>query len=43
MRLPIHVPGKVGKAYRAGANLTLGAPTGSDTWEQFLTVQTTGA
>jgi hypothetical protein len=21
---------------------TLGAPTGSDTWEQFLTAQTTG-
>jgi uncharacterized protein YbjT (DUF2867 family) len=43
MRLPIRVPGKVGKAYRSGANLTLGTPTGSDTWEQFLTAQTTGA
>lgn len=43
MRLPIRVPGKVGKAYRSGANLTLGAPTGSDTWEQFLTAHTTGA
>jgi hypothetical protein len=43
MRLRIHVPGKVGKAYRSGANLTLGTPTGSDTWEQFLTAQTTGA
>ncbi len=43
MRLPIHVPGKIGKAYRSGANLTLGTPTGSDTWEQFLTAQTTGA
>ena len=31
MLLPIHVPGKVGKAYRSGANLTLDAPTGSDT------------
>ena len=24
MRLPIHVPGKLGKAYRSGANLTRG-------------------
>jgi len=43
VRLPIHVPGKVGKAYRSGANLTLGAPTGSDTWEHFLRMQTTDA
>ncbi|MFC0865929.1 hypothetical protein ACFHYQ_26880 [Sphaerimonospora cavernae] len=43
LRLPIRVPGKVGKAYRSGANLTLGAPTGSDTWERFLTDRTTGA
>lgn len=43
MRLPVHVPGKVGRAYRSGANLTLGAPTGSGTWEQFLAAQTTGA
>jgi uncharacterized protein YbjT (DUF2867 family) len=43
MRLPIHVPGKPGKAYRSGANLTAGAPTGSETWEQFLIAQTTHA
>ncbi|WP_284706255.1 SDR family oxidoreductase [Micromonospora phytophila] len=43
MRLPIHVPGKAGRAYRSGANLTVGVPTGSDTWEQFLTAQTTHA
>jgi uncharacterized protein YbjT (DUF2867 family) len=43
MRLPIHVPGKLGKAYRSGANLTLDASTGSDTWEHFLTAHTTGA
>jgi hypothetical protein len=43
MRLPIHVPGKVGKACRSGANLTLGAPTGRRTGEQFLTARTTGA
>jgi uncharacterized protein YbjT (DUF2867 family) len=41
MRLPIHVPGKAGKAYRSGANITVGATTGSQTWEQFLTAQTT--
>jgi uncharacterized protein YbjT (DUF2867 family) len=41
MRLAIHVPGKPGKAYRSGANLTVGAPTGSETWEQFLMAQTT--
>jgi uncharacterized protein YbjT (DUF2867 family) len=41
IRLPIHVPGKLGKAYRSGANLTAGAPTGSETWEQFLITQTT--
>lgn len=40
MRLPIHVPGKPGKAYRSGANLSVGAPTGSQTWEQFLIAQT---
>lgn len=36
MRLSVHVPGKLGKAYRDGANLTLGTPAGSETWEQFL-------
>lgn len=36
-RLPIHVPGKVGKVYRSGANLTLtGATLGTRTWEEFL-------
>ncbi|WP_433175467.1 SDR family oxidoreductase [Actinoallomurus sp. CA-150999] len=43
MRFPVRVPGKVGKAYRSGANITLGEPTGSETWEQFLTAQTTSA
>lgn len=41
VRLPIHVPGKPGKAYRSGANLTADAPTGCETWEQFLIAQTT--
>ncbi|MCW6009479.1 NAD(P)H-binding protein [Micromonospora sp. CPCC 205371] len=35
--LPVRVPGKVGRAYRAGANLTLhGATLGHRTWEEFL-------
>ena len=41
VRLPIHVPGKPGRAYRAGANLATGESTGSGTWEQFLTARTT--
>lgn len=37
LRVPVRIPGKVGKAYRAGANLTLeGAETGKRTWEEFL-------
>ncbi|WP_034265188.1 SDR family oxidoreductase [Actinospica robiniae] len=36
-RLPIHVPGKAGKVYRSGRNLTLsGATLGTRTWEEFL-------
>ena len=35
--LPVPLPGKAGRAYREGANLTLeGADTGSRTWEDFL-------
>jgi uncharacterized protein YbjT (DUF2867 family) len=35
--LPVRVPGKMGKAYRSGANLTLdGAIVGRRTWEDFL-------
>jgi uncharacterized protein YbjT (DUF2867 family) len=35
--LPVRIPGKAGRAYRAGANLTLeGAETGKRTWEEFL-------
>ncbi|KKD05371.1 SDR family oxidoreductase [Streptomyces sp. WM6386] len=37
LRMPVRIPGKAGKAYRAGANLTLqGAETGKRTWEEFL-------
>ncbi|WP_327355191.1 SDR family oxidoreductase [Streptomyces sp. NBC_01304] len=35
--LPVRMPGKVGKAYRSGVNLTLeGATVGTRTWEDFL-------
>jgi uncharacterized protein YbjT (DUF2867 family) len=35
--LPVRIPGKVGRAYRAGANLSLdGAETGQRTWEDYL-------
>jgi uncharacterized protein YbjT (DUF2867 family) len=35
--LPVHMPGKAGRAYRAGENLTLqGATVGERTWEDFL-------
>jgi uncharacterized protein YbjT (DUF2867 family) len=36
-KLPVHVPGKIGKVYRSGRNLTLtGASVGRRTWEEFL-------
>lgn len=35
--IPVRIPGKVGRAYRAGDNLTLdGALVGARTWENFL-------
>ncbi|GAA2550983.1 MULTISPECIES: SDR family oxidoreductase [Streptomyces] len=35
--LPVRIPGEPGRAYRAGANLTLeGAQVGKRTWEEFL-------
>ncbi|MEU0787554.1 NAD(P)H-binding protein [Streptomyces sp. NPDC006173] len=38
--LPVRIPGKAGRAYRAGDNLTLaGADTGRRTWEDFLAEQ----
>lgn len=44
LSLPVRVPGKAGKVYRAGGNLTLdGADSGTRTWEAFLTEQTQGA
>jgi len=36
-KLPVRIPGKAGRAYRAGDNLTLeDAETGKRTWEEFL-------
>lgn len=35
--MPLRIPGKTGRAYRAGANLSLaGAELGARTWEDFL-------
>ncbi|MER6217399.1 MULTISPECIES: SDR family oxidoreductase [unclassified Streptomyces] len=37
LMLPVRMPGKAGRAYRAGENLSLdGAMTGERTWEAFL-------
>ncbi|MCK8435373.1 NAD(P)H-binding protein [Streptomyces sp. D2-8] len=37
LMLPVRIPGKAGRAYRAGANLTLeGAEAAKRTWEEFL-------
>ncbi|MER5303967.1 NAD(P)H-binding protein [Streptomyces lasiicapitis] len=37
LMMPVRMPGKVGRAYRAGENLTLdGAAVGERTWEDFL-------
>jgi uncharacterized protein YbjT (DUF2867 family) len=34
--LPVRMPGKAGRAYRAGDNLSLEAELGKRTWEEFL-------
>ncbi|WP_350281223.1 NAD(P)H-binding protein [Kribbella sp. HUAS MG21] len=40
LSLPIRVPGKAGKVYRAGGNLSLtGATKGTHTWEDFVAAQ----
>ena len=37
LTMPVRIPGKAGRAYRAGDNLTLtGADLGTRTWEDFL-------
>jgi uncharacterized protein YbjT (DUF2867 family) len=35
--LPVHVPGKAARAFRAGANLAPDRAVGRRTWEEFLT------
>ncbi|MET9271252.1 SDR family oxidoreductase [Kribbella sp. NPDC003557] len=40
LSLPVRVPGKAGKVYRSGGNLTLtGATVGTHTWEEFVAAQ----
>jgi hypothetical protein len=34
--VPIRLPGKAGRAYRAGENLSLDGSVGQRTWEDFL-------
>ncbi|MEU8732372.1 SDR family oxidoreductase [Streptomyces tendae] len=42
-KLPVRIPGKAGRAYRSGANLTLdGALVGKLTWAEFLAERTAG-
>ncbi|MGH8968779.1 MAG: SDR family oxidoreductase [Actinomycetes bacterium] len=37
LRMPVRLPGRAGRAYRAGANLSVaGAARGRRTWEEFL-------
>ncbi|PZG18359.1 NmrA family transcriptional regulator [Micromonospora craterilacus] len=36
LMLPVRLPGRAGRAYRDGANLTLDGATGTRTWEAFL-------
>ena len=42
--MPVRMPGKAGRAYRAGVNLSLaGADIGSRRWEEFLAERLAGA
>ena len=36
LTVPVRLPGKAGKAYRDGQNLTLDGDHGTRTWEEFL-------
>ncbi|MEN0136009.1 MAG: NAD(P)H-binding protein [Rhodococcus sp. (in: high G+C Gram-positive bacteria)] len=36
LTMPVRMPGKAGRAYRDGVNLSFEAPTGKRTWEDFL-------
>jgi uncharacterized protein YbjT (DUF2867 family) len=39
-QLPVPLPGKVGRAYKSGANLSLEGTTGTKTWEAFVAERT---
>jgi uncharacterized protein YbjT (DUF2867 family) len=39
LTVPVRLPGKAGKAYRSGQNLTLDGDHGTRTWERFLAAQ----
>jgi hypothetical protein len=39
LTVPVRLPGKAGKAYRDGQNLTLDGDRGTRTWEEFLADQ----
>src|SRR5215204_5570443 len=41
LMVPVRLPGKVGRAYRAGENLNLDAVAGRRTWEEFLAERST--
>lgn len=43
LTVPVRLPGKAGKAYRGGQNLTLDGDHGTRTWEEFVTAQSAGA
>ena len=38
--LPVRIPGRAAREYRAGANLPLGGTVGHRTWEDFLAAHT---
>lgn len=42
-KVPLRIPGKAGKAYRAGDNLTLDGARGTRTWEAFLAERVQGS
>jgi uncharacterized protein YbjT (DUF2867 family) len=41
--LPVHLPGKAARAFRAGANLAPDRAVGRRTWEEFLTARMSSA
>ena len=43
LTVPVRLPGRAGKAYRGGQNLTSDGDHGTRTWQEFLTAQFAGA